>query len=776
MVALVFNASLFGASEKIDYKSISDSLLLDAHGTLKSWLPNGRKQGKEFVVGSLSGEKGESLSINMNTGVWKDFSDGSGGSDLVSLYAALNGLTQHEAAKELSNDAPPRVRAWVPDTIKPTPIKTRSWQVPANWKQSHDCVHHAYGRPSNTWAYTNESGALIGYVARYDTPGGKKQFCPWTFIGHDWQAKKWPSYQPLYGMDILSARPHDPVLVVEGEKACDAARRICGDEYVCITWPGGANAYDGPDWSMVKGRNVLLWPDADKPGVEAMEKLRVIIGPIVANVATINVSIFREKWDAADALADGWTNDSFKKMLNDQFSSSVKVQSIPQIKIIEDVKPINEEPMPEGVLQIPGMLGRIVEWSLHTARKPQPIYSVAAALTLGSVLMGRRYVSSMNNWPSIYIIAIGKSATGKEHIKATIEGVLEASGLDALLGPSKYTSESGVISALVDKPTHIHITDELGMQLESANKDRSSAYRDISKIEMECFGRLHGTLHPVGYSTAGMTSSQKADLAARKVINPALTIMAMTTPITFYDAIGSKSLRDGFLNRFIVMECKAEREAGQMFKHVDPPEDVIQWCKSVRAPHSPMDGLIDVAHDAKPNPRTMEIEGDAMSAFRAFEDFALDKMNSLDKYGLAEMWGRANEIAMRLSMIVAVSCHCDRIKKEHAEWAIRFVRYFTNEAVVSSGINITESPFDSAVQDAMQRIKEAGSFGLSRKQIRESCRKFKALTYAAQNDVIKLLLEDGEFIAVERKKVRGPSAVAFVFSEFFDESEPEDKP
>ena len=103
----------------------------------------------------------------------------------------------------------------------------------------------------------------------------------------------------------------------------------------------------------------------------------------------------------------------------------------------------------------------------------------------------------------------------------------------------KYTSESGVMSALIDKPTHIHITDELGMQLESANKDKGSAYRDISKIEMECFGRLHGTLHPVGYSTAGMTVAQKSELASRKVKNPALTIMAMTTPDTFYDAIGS---------------------------------------------------------------------------------------------------------------------------------------------------------------------------------------------------------------------------------------------
>ena len=771
MAAINFNAAAFDAGNKIDFKSVAESLLSDSEGLLRSWFPNGRKAGKEFIVGNLNGDKGDSLSINLNSGVWKDFASGSGGGDLVSLYAAMHGLSQHEAVNDLSDGKPPRVKEYSPPVFKPTPVRTRNWVSPTPWKATFECVHHVHGKPSNRWQYLNDSGKLIGYVARYDVAGGKKQFCPWTFNGADWVAKKWSSFQPFYGMDIMSSRLHDPILIVEGEKACDAARRICGDEYVCITWPGGANAYDGPDWSMVAGRNILLWPDADKPGIEAMTKVVEILDSVAANVAVLDVSSFPEKWDAADALADGWTTDKFNKFVADQFAGSKQAESVTQIKQIE-LKILPEAPakpdVPLGILQIPGMLGKVVEWSMHTARKPQAIYSVAAALALGSVLMGRRYQSSMSNWASIYLIAIGRSATGKEHIKSTIEWMLEAAGLDALLGPSKYTSESGVVSALIDKPTHIHITDEMGMQLESANKDKSGQYRDISKIEMECFGRLHGTLHPVGYSTAGMSKTQKAEMAERKVLNPALTIMAMTTPITFYDAIGSKALRDGFLNRFIVMECYSEREAGQFCTNNTPPEDIVEWCKKVRAPHTQLDGLIDVAHDMKPQPKIINIEPEAMAAFRDFEDFTLSEMDRLEKFGLAEMWGRANEISMRLSMIISMSCESETINKEHAEWSINFVRHFTNEAVVSSGVNITENSFDAAVQDVTARIKEARADGLSRKQIREASRKFKALSYAGQNDVIKLLLEDGEFFAVERKKVRGPAAVAIVFSEFVE--------
>lgn len=767
MAAINFNVAAFDASKKINYQAINQELISKSDSLLKSWFPLGKRVGKEFVVGNLNGDKGDSLSVNTETGIWKDFSTGECGSDLVSLYAAIHGIHQSEAASDLTDGKPPKAIPYTPPVFKPTPVKNRTWVSPTPWKATHECVHSSFGKPSNRWQYLNEQGKLIGYVARYETAGGKKQFCPWTFNGQDWVAKKWPSYQPFYGMDILAARPHDPVLIVEGEKACDAARRICGDEYVCITWPGGANAFEGPDWSMLADRNVLLWPDADKPGTDAMAKVRELISSTVTNIAVLDVSSFPEKWDAADALADGWVTDRFNQFVAEQFSGSSQSESVTPIKPVDfkAQEPTKQSP-PLGVLQIPGMLGKVVEWSMHTARKPQAIYSVAAALALGSVLMGRRYQTSMNNWPSLYFIAIGRSATGKEHIKSTIEGLLEASGLDALLGPSKYTSESGVVSALIEKPTHIHITDELGMQLESSNKDKSGHYRDISKIEMECFGRLHGTLNPVGYSTAGMSKQQKDEMASRKVLNPALTIMAMTTPITFYDAIGSKALRDGFLNRFIVMECHAEREAGQFCTNTTPPQEIVDWCKKVRQPILDHDGKIDVAHDVKTHPTIMDIDPEAMSVFRDFEDFALSEMNRLDRFGLAEMWGRANEISMRLSMIIAVSCESESIKKEHAQWSVNFVKHFTNESVVSSGINITENAFDAAIQDIMVRIKEAGKDGLSRKQLRETSRKFKALTYSGQNDALKLLLEDGEFLSVERKKIRGPATIAFVFSEF----------
>jgi len=58
-------------------------------------LPNGRRQGFYWKVGSINGEKGKSLSICLNEtkgGIWKDFATGEGGNilELIKLVLHLN--------------------------------------------------------------------------------------------------------------------------------------------------------------------------------------------------------------------------------------------------------------------------------------------------------------------------------------------------------------------------------------------------------------------------------------------------------------------------------------------------------------------------------------------------------------------------------------------------------------------------------------------------------------------------------------------------------------
>jgi hypothetical protein len=148
-------------------------------------------------------------------------------------------------------------------------------------------THPTLGKPSRIWTYRGAGGELLFHVARFDPPGERKQILPrcwgsWNGkLGWCWRHPASP--RPLYRLDQLAARPTDPVLVVEGEKAADAAADLL-PEFVAISWPCGSSATGMADWSVLKEREVWIWPDNDEPGRKAAEQIGDALLEIAAAV------------------------------------------------------------------------------------------------------------------------------------------------------------------------------------------------------------------------------------------------------------------------------------------------------------------------------------------------------------------------------------------------------------------------------------------------------------------------------------------------------------
>jgi hypothetical protein len=286
---------------KLDFSALAQRLLISAETLVPQWLAGGRRRGHEWVTGDLAGGEGDSCSVNLLSGRWADFATSERGGDLISLYAAIHEITMGEAYRELSDDAP---ASSVP--AKPRPAKPqRQVIVPVPSEAADcDCIHPIHGAPSARWTYFNGDGDVLGYVARYDPPGERKQIVPWTFSSDGWGMGQWPVPRPLYRLQELEARLEDPVLVVEGEKAADAAAALAGSPYVAVTWPGGAQALSRANWQTLRGRKILLWPDADTAGIEAMQRLAAILQSLAAEVKVIDPTGQPDAWDCADS---GWT-------------------------------------------------------------------------------------------------------------------------------------------------------------------------------------------------------------------------------------------------------------------------------------------------------------------------------------------------------------------------------------------------------------------------------------------------------------------------------------
>lgn len=185
--------------------------------------------------------------------------------------------------------------------------------VPGEILDYRPTSHRQYGKPSATWTYRDAAGAVLGFVHRFDEADGGKRFQPQCAARYpdgklDWKWRTWENPRPLYGLDRLALRPTATVIVTEGEKSADAAEQLL-PEIVAVTSPNGALAAKHADWRALAGRDVVIWPDADKAGASYAAEVEKLLGEIGAGgVRCIDPPAgSAEGWDAADALKEGWT-------------------------------------------------------------------------------------------------------------------------------------------------------------------------------------------------------------------------------------------------------------------------------------------------------------------------------------------------------------------------------------------------------------------------------------------------------------------------------------
>ena len=116
---------------------------------------------------------------------------------------------------------------------------------------------------------------------------------------HIWQTRGSHAgcYLLLWGSDDGTG----PVVICEGEKAAAAAARagITG-----ASWIGGAARAGHADYSRLSGRNVLIWPDNDPPGVKAAQVAAEKAAEWAATVTVLPALDGPEGWDAADVTAE----------------------------------------------------------------------------------------------------------------------------------------------------------------------------------------------------------------------------------------------------------------------------------------------------------------------------------------------------------------------------------------------------------------------------------------------------------------------------------------
>jgi putative DNA primase/helicase len=212
------------------------------------------------------------------------------------------------------------------------------------------------------WPYKDLDGNVLAYTCRveFTKPDGSigKDVIPvcWktnTATGEEkFKQGALIEPRPLYGMELIDvsddARAAN-IILVEGEKAADAGRRLLADYPVIVmTWPGGCKAVDKALWMALTGRKIVGWPDCDsqayaenhpqagqlkayaeQPGMGAMMRIAQLTEQHGATMRIVAVPAPGGEWpngyDLADLEADGWTGEQVMAYLKENIATPAEI-------------------------------------------------------------------------------------------------------------------------------------------------------------------------------------------------------------------------------------------------------------------------------------------------------------------------------------------------------------------------------------------------------------------------------------------------------------------
>lgn len=132
----------------------------------------------------------------------------------------------------------------------------------------------------------------------------------------------------LYRIDDVTATGSERAVLVEGEKAADALAAV--DIAAVGTVTGAATIPCRDALLALAAMDVVLWPDADGPGIAHMQRIATELGSIARTIAWVTPpSDVPAGWDAADA-----SSDVARRLIDEARPADLKVASMSDVVVV----------------------------------------------------------------------------------------------------------------------------------------------------------------------------------------------------------------------------------------------------------------------------------------------------------------------------------------------------------------------------------------------------------------------------------------------------------
>lgn len=382
-------------------------------------------------------------------------------------------------------------------------------------------------------------------------------------------------------------------------------------------------------------------------------------------------------------------------------SRPITAQSIPEPRIDATLETVPVE-----------ALRRAGQWMSGLFDAPTPAITVAGTLALASVITGRLYRSQFANWPSLLMAVVGPSGVGKNYIKTGIERLLMHAGLQRMIAGDFYTHQAALYWALREAPCHICISDEFGENFMEARKNNNANKLTVFKALKKAYSDADHLFKAESYSMSGLSKKQREDVETGPIINPALTVLGLSTVHQFWGEIRIQHVESGLINRFLIVTVDAGASIRASLGESQPPSWLVDWCKAVRHVDEP---LRHTAYNLAPAPIGVQFNERAIARFDAFrlEQDAVGER--LEQSGMGAMTRRWRENAMRLATALSA---CDSpnspiVGADLADWACRYVQAHGLAAIDKVMANSGENDYQAQLNQVLRLVRAGAERGVS---------------------------------------------------------------
>jgi hypothetical protein len=155
-----------------------------ARGILNHYFQDGQVQQNEFKLGDWGGGYGGSLCFNLSSGVFKDFADSApGGCGLISYLSRHWRASLQTVVDKLLQDkfVSPKEVYGTSRKIQKTDVGSLVLPAPEDADVIESIKPSKRAFVKGQWAYRDTDSTLLGWVIRFEEPGGKKQTPPYTY-------------------------------------------------------------------------------------------------------------------------------------------------------------------------------------------------------------------------------------------------------------------------------------------------------------------------------------------------------------------------------------------------------------------------------------------------------------------------------------------------------------------------------------------------------------------------------------------------------------------